>query len=285
MHKLAVARLCALATLVGAGLLGLTADVAAGPLPSVNPGIVSVLYAGSLVTPMEGPIKDALHAQNLDFQGEPGGSKALANLIVAGVRHPDVFVSVDPALVLKLDGRVASATTFAATSLGVAWAPHSKYAALFDRVTAGKASLEHALATPGIRIGRTDPQLDPKGAYTVQAVTMWLGHAGEQRILGQDQNPSQIFPEQDLLARVDTGQADVGFFYRTEAVARGYPFIALPGNAALSDRITYTLAVMKTPPHGFAAQEFAAFILAGPGRPLLERAGLTYLDPPKVLTP
>lgn len=259
--------------------------MAAGPLPSVNPAIVSVLYAGSLVTPMEGPIKDALHAQNLDFQGEPGGSKALANLIEAGVRHPDVFISVDPELVGKLGGRVASATTFASTSLGVAWSPHSKYAALFASVVAGKTSLRHVLATAGIRIGRTDPSLDPKGAYTVQAVTMWLGHAGERRILGQDQNPSQIFPEQDLLARVDTGQADVGFFYRTEAIARNYPFIALPGNAALSNRITYTLAVMREPPHGFAAQEFAAFVLAGPGRPLLEKAGLTYLDPPKILAP
>ena len=257
----------------------------AGPLPSVNPSIVSVLYAGSLVTPMEGPIKDALHAQNLEFQGEPGGSKALANLIEAGVRHPDVFISVDPQLVLKLGSRIESATTFAGTSLGVAWAPHSKYAELFAGAAAGKTSLEHALATPGIRIGRTDPQLDPKGAYTVQGVTLWLGRAGERRILGDDQNPSQIFPEQDLLARIDTGQADVGFFYRTEAVARGYPFLALPGNAALTDRINYTLAVLKAPPHGYAAQEFAAFILAGPGRAILERAGLTYLNPPKVIAP
>jgi molybdate/tungstate transport system substrate-binding protein len=238
---------------------------------------VIVCYAGSLVTPMEGPIKAALQERGIDFQGEPGGSKELANLIVAGVRSPDVFISVNPSLVTKLGDRVASATTFAGTSLGIAWAPNSKYAALFDGVANGTTPLERALATPGLRIGRTDPMLDPKGQYTIDGMTMWLGHAGEQRILGDDENPSQIFPEQDLLARVDTGQADVGFFYRTEAIARNYRFVPLPGNAALTDRITYTLALMKNARHPQEAKAFADFILTGPGRAILEKAGLTYL--------
>ncbi len=229
---------------------------------------------------MEGPVKTALRERGIDFQGEPGGSKELANLILAGLRSPDVFISVDPKLVAKLGDRVASAATFAGTSLGVAWAPGFKYSALFESVATGKTSLQSALETPGIKIGRTDPQLDPKGGYTIEGVTMWLGRGGERRILGADENPSQIFPEQDLLARVDTGQADVGFFYRTEAVARGYRFIPLPGAAALTDRITYTLAIMKGAQDPAAAHAFADFVLSGEGRPILERAGLTYLAPP-----
>jgi molybdate/tungstate transport system substrate-binding protein len=248
---------------------------AATPRPDL--GTVSVLYAGSLVTPMEGPLKAALGERGIEFEGEPGGSKELANLIMAGIRSPDVFISVNPALVTKLGDRVASAVTFAGTSLGIAWAPNSKYAALFDGVANGATPLQRALETPGLRIGRTDPQLDPKGVYTIEGMTMWLGHDGEQRILGADENPSQIFPEQDLLARVDTGQADVGFFYRTEAIARAYRFVPLPGNATLTDRITYTLAIMKAAPHPQAAHAFADFVLSGPGRAILEEAGLTYL--------
>jgi molybdate/tungstate transport system substrate-binding protein len=266
LHKLALA-----------GLYALVATLT--PSPNPEPASVSVLYAGSLVTAMEGPVKSALLDAHLAFEGEPGGSKALANLILAGVRSPDVFISVDPRIVASLGTRVASATTFAGTSLGIAWAPTSKYAALFDAVADGTTPLQRALETPGLRIGRTDPQLDPKGAYTLQAVTMWLGAAGERRILGDDQNPAQIFPEQDLLARVDTGQADVGFFYRTEAIARGYKFVTLPGKAALTDRITYTLAVMRSAPHPKQARAFADFILTGRGRSILERAGLTYLNP------
>ncbi len=267
MYKLALAGLCAL--------------VAALTPPSPDPANVSVLYAGSLVTAMEGPIKSALLEEHLVFEGEPGGSKALANLILAGVRSPDVFISVDPRIVANLGSRVASATTFAGTSLGIAWAPTSKYAELFDAVAAGATPLQRALEMPGLRIGRTDPQLDPKGAYTLQAVTTWLGSAGERRLLGDDQNPAQIFPEQDLLARVDTGQADVGFFYRIEAIARGYRFVPLPGNAALTDHITYTLAVMRSAPHPKQARAFADFILSGRGRTILEHAGLMYLNPPR----
>jgi molybdate/tungstate transport system substrate-binding protein len=270
LHQLGLSRLSALATgLAIALLVGATGVQAASQ-------VVIVLYAGSLVTPMEGPIESALAQRGIDFQGEPGGSKELANLIIGGVRSPDVFISVDPKLVAELGDRVASETTFAGTSLGIAWAPRSKYAALFDSVAAGTASLQSALETPGLRIGRTDPQLDPKGAYTVEGVTMWLGHDGEHRLLGDDENPSQIFPEQDLLARVDTGQADVGFFYRTEAIARSYRFVPLPGDAALTNRITYTLAIMKAAPHPDAARAFAAFVLTGEGRAILEKAGLTY---------
>jgi len=276
LHQLCIARLCA----VGA-IVSLAASVASLPVSAATQ-VVTVLYAGSLVTPMEGPIKAALRERGIDLQSEPGGSKELANLIAAGIRSPDVFISVNPKLVTGLGNRVASATTFAATSLGIAWSPSSKYASLFDGVTAGTASLQQALQTPGLKIGRTDPKLDPKGSYTVEGVTMWLGRDGEQRLLGSDENPAQIFPEEDLLARIDTGEADVSFFYRTEAVARGYRFVPLPGAAALTDRITYTLAVMKAAAHPDAARAFADFILTGQGREILERAGLTYRTP---LTP
>ena len=69
----------------------------------------------------------------------------------------------------------------------------------------------------------------------------------------------------------------MGFFYRTEAIARGLHFVPLPGAAALTDRITYTLAVMKDAPHPEQARAFEAFILSGEGREILEHAGLTYL--------
>ncbi len=266
MHQLAIARVSALFA-----ALALTLAPAAAQAPAV----VSVLYAGSLVTPMEGPIKAALAQRGVEFQGEPGGSAKLANFILAGVRSPDVFVSVDPALVAKLGSRVASSTTFASTTLGVAWSPQSREAGLFQRVAAGKVPLAEALRTPGLTIGRTDPRLDPKGKYTIASLAAWLGPQGERAILGDDENAAQIFPEEDLLARVDTGEADVGFFYRTEAVARGFPFVPLPAEAS-SAKVDYTLAVMKDAPHPGQARAFAAFVLDGPGRAILERAGLTY---------
>ena len=156
LHQLTFAKLSALAAIVALSAMP-------GAAQAQNPPtVVSVLYAGSLVTPMEGPIKAALRAQNVDFQGEGGGSKALANLIVSGVRTPDVFISVDPKLVAKLGDRVASSVTFAGASLGIAWAPQSRYVSLFQSVVAGKTSLQSALQTQGLRIGRTDPIARPQ---------------------------------------------------------------------------------------------------------------------------
>lgn len=260
----------------------LLAVAAAGTLAAAGAQPVSVLYAGSLVTPMEGPVKTALAGAGIDFQGQGGGSRMLANLIASGSKAPDVFVSVDPKLVANLGAKVASACTFGGTSLGVGWWAQSRDARVFEAAAAGKTTLLQALETPGLSIGRTDPRLDPKGAYTVQAMRLYAGASLERRILGDDQNPAQTFPEEDLLARLETGQADVGFFYETEAVARGLRFIALPGAAALTDKITYTIAILAGAPHPQTAAALRRFLLAGPGRAILERAGVHYLDVPCV---
>jgi molybdate/tungstate transport system substrate-binding protein len=263
--------------------LGVALLLTLSPASASGNDVVSVLYAGSLVTPMEGPIKAALAQQGIDFQGQGAGSKMLANLIAAGAKKPDIFISVDPKLVTGLGPKVARATTFASTSLGIGWSDKSKYASLFASVAAGKTPIVTALSTPGLAIGRTDPQLDPKGVYTLQGMTLLAGTDGEKRILGAPENDAQIFPEEDLLARIDTGQADVGFFYRTEAVARGLHFVPLPGKAAMGDKITYTIAVMRDAPHPTQASAFEEFILSGTGKRILQDAGIEYLKAPVVV--
>ncbi len=245
------------------------------------PETVSVDYAGSLVTPMEGPIATALRAQNLDFAGEARGSKALANFIRAGLRRPDVFISADASLVddLAKQGLVASQVTFGDASMVLGYSPRSPHRALFEAVADGKGSLLDALQTPGLRIVRTDPQLDPKGSRTIKAMHLLANDATVATILGSDDNPAQIVPEENLLVQLETGEADVGFLYSVEAKARNIPSIALPGKAALTDEITFTLAIMKSAPHPEAAQRFANFILKGEGRAILENAGVYYRTP------
>jgi molybdate/tungstate transport system substrate-binding protein len=252
----------------------------AGGAAAQAPSIVSVLYAGSLVTPMEGPIKTALAADGVSFQGQGAGSRMLANLIASGAKNPDVFVSVDRSLVSGLGSKVASACTFAGTSLGVGWSDHSRFASALARAAAGKTPLLDVLTSSGIAIGRTDPRLDPKGQYTVEAMTLLAGTQRERQILGEAENQAQTFPEEDLLVRIETGQADVGFFYETEAVARGLNFMPLPGAAALTDKITYTLAVIAGAPHPREAAAFKSFILKGRGKAILQKAGLRYFDVP-----
>lgn len=264
MHRLLV--LLATAALIGAS-------------PS-DGQTVSVLYAGSLVTPMEGPIAQSLLATDgITFAGEPGGSNKLANFIRDGLRSPDVFISADSKIVddLAARGLVASQVTFGSGSMVLGYSPVSSKKSIFEAVAAGKESLIAALETPGLRIARTDPQLDPKGKRTIQAMHLLADDTTVAKILGPDENPAQIFPEESLMARLETGEADVGFLYSTEATARHIPAIPLPGKASLSGEITYTLAVMKAASHPQAAARFVEFLLHGPGKHILEDAGVTYL--------
>ncbi|HEY9084927.1 MAG TPA: extracellular solute-binding protein [Candidatus Tyrphobacter sp.] len=243
---------------------------------------VTVLYAGSLVTPMEGPISHALATHGITFQGEGRGSREIANFVVAGLRNPDVVICVDPSIVTGLTRRgfVARSWTFGSATLGIGWTMKSRDFLFFDEVEGGRQPLADQLREfegTDVRIARTDPRLDPKGAYTLEAMRMLMGAVGERRLLGNDENPAQVFPEQDLLVRLETGEADFGFVYSTEARARGLGFIPLPGRASLSDKIRYTVAILKGAPHPQAARAFVDFILHGEGRQILKNAGITYL--------
>ncbi|MGH7738116.1 MAG: substrate-binding domain-containing protein [Candidatus Tyrphobacter sp.] len=243
------------------------------------PQSVSVVYAGSLVTVMEGPVAQALSHRGILFEGEGRGSRELANLVLAGLRTPDVVIVVDPAILATLQhaGLVAQSWPLGSAALGVAWAPASRDAALFDRAERGRATIARVLqtlaATGSARIARTDPRLDPKGRYTIDALRVLLGPASERVLLGADENPAQIFPEQDLLVRLESGEVDFGFIYSTEK-RNDLEFVPLPGRASMSHEIRYVIATMKDAPHPRAARAFVDFLLHGQGRTLLLRAGL-----------
>ncbi len=249
-------------------LLLLTALALVGATPA--PSDVVVAYAGSLVTPMEGPIAtDLSNSAGLHLVGEGRGSKALEHLIESGLRKPDVFIGADASLVDTLEklGLVESRATFASASMVLGYSAKSAHRGLFESAASGKTPLGSVLRTPGLAIGRTDPALDPKGERTLRS----LG------IMKLPPDLGAIYPEEDLLARLEIGTLDAAFLYSTESIARHIPAIPLPGSASLSGEITYTLAVMKAAPHPQAALTFARYIEAGSGRRIFEAAGLHYL--------
>jgi molybdate/tungstate transport system substrate-binding protein len=243
---------------------------------------VDVLYAGSLVTPVQGPVAQALAQRGIKFEGEPLGSKEIANLIIAGLRKPDVVVLVDRSVEKRLErqGLVARSWVLGSTSLGIGWSDKSRFASTLSQCPAGAtaqrvtACLVKILSTPGVRLARTDPRLDPKGQYTIEAAHMFLG-AHERAILGPDDNPAQIFPEESLLVHVESGDSGAGFVYAIEARSRHLHYVPLPGRASLSDKIIYTIAIMKKAPHPSTAQTLVDFLRNGAGKSILEDAGLS----------
>ena len=241
----------------------------------VAPAAVKVVYAGSLVTPMERTVGPAFAvACGCPYEGEGKGSVALSKLIEGGARNPDIFISADSQL---MDGLLHPAghppfiseyTVFGAAHLVVGYSSKSAYRAQFEEVAAGKLPLARLLASPGLRIGRTDPTLDPKGKRTISAL-----HG-----MGLGVNVGEAFPEEDLLVRLESGDLDAAFLYSTESRSRDIPAVDLPPTATY-DPVTYSIAILSGAGNQQGARTFRDYILGGPGRAILERAGLSYMKP------
>ena len=242
---------------------------------------VDVLYAGSLVNLMERDIGPAFDRASGDhFRGFAGGSKLLANEIRARLRRADVFVSAARAVNAPLMSGVgrweSGYVAFARSPLVIGYNAASRFASAFTT-----RPWYEVLQSKGIRLGRTDPRLDPKGVLTVR-----LLHRAEVyyrlpglalRVLGVPENPAQVLPEEALVGRLQSGQLDAGFFYSTETSEAAIPAIGLP--PAIAPSAVYTVAVLRNAPHRRAAVAFVAFLLGPRGRRLMRQHGLEVQRP------
>src|SRR5262245_88934 len=136
--------------------------------------IVSVLYAGSLAGVMENGVGPAFKtATGFGYQGEAQGSLGAGRMIRDGLREPDVFISADPlvnddVLMGPANGnKVSWYVMMASSQLVIAYNPKSKFAAKFEDVRAGNLKWYEVLEMPGMRMGRGDPRIDPKGYRTL----------------------------------------------------------------------------------------------------------------------
>jgi molybdate/tungstate transport system substrate-binding protein len=243
---------------------------------------VSVLYAGSLVNLMEHGVGPAFNKATGDtFQGFAAGSNALVNQIKGQLRRGDVFISANPMVNDSLTGAangdwVSWYVDFAQSPLVIGYNPSSKFAADL------KSRPWYAvMQEPGIRIGRTDPKLDPKGSLTIQL----LDHAEQvynqpglaQKILGAPDNLAQVSLEETLVGRLMSGQLDVGFFYSTETSDLKIPSISLPPEVSLSAH--YTATVLRDGASPAGASRFVGFLLGAQGRALIRDHALDIVKP------
>jgi molybdate/tungstate transport system substrate-binding protein len=243
---------------------------------------VNVLYAGSLVNLMERSIGPAFEQKSGDrFQGFTGGSNKLANEIKGKLRRGDVFVSANP----KVDDQLMGQTSgdwvrwyiaFAESPLVISYNPSSR----FVNDLKNKSWYE-VLTEPGLKLGRTDPKLDPKGALTIEllkrAEAFYSRPNLSQQIIGAPDNPGQVLPEETLIGRLQSGQLDVGFFYSTETSDAKIPAIKLPDEIAQKAR--YTVTILRDAPNPAGAERFVSFLLGSQGRDLLTQHGLELLKP------
>jgi molybdate/tungstate transport system substrate-binding protein len=281
-----------------AGMPGMPAQAfaaRAGAAAAAEEGSVSVLYAGSLAGVMEHGVGPAFtRATGYAYQGEAQGSLGAAQMIRDHVRTPDVFICADPSIDDSLlmgpaNGQLVKWYALLASSqLVLAYNPRSRFAPRLAAARAGQAAWYEVLETPGLRFGRGDPTIDPKGYRTLFLFRLAARHYNRPELpglLGDALNPAQVFPEIVLLARVESGQFDAGFFYRHEVVAHQLPYITLPpeinqgdvrfaglyaresyttpsGHRVTGSPILFTITIPETVRHRTAALAFVRFLLS-----------------------
>jgi molybdate/tungstate transport system substrate-binding protein len=257
-------------------MVAVAALIVCGCGSSAKKGTVSVLYAGSLVNLMEHQLGPAfMHAKGYGYQGLGAGSTELVSQIKGHVRRGDVFISASPKADALLQGSangnyVRWYATFATSPLVIGYNPHSRFAAQFK-----SKPWYRVITQPGIRVGRTDPKLDPKGKLTVKAVDEAAAKLGDPR-LRTALSRFAVFPEEDLIGRLEAGQLDAGFFYSVEAAAQHLPTVSL---APVNAQATYTITILSGAPDPSGARAFVAYFLGPHGKAVLTRNRMDLLKP------
>jgi molybdate/tungstate transport system substrate-binding protein len=299
-----------------------TGSASAGSSPTATAGsgvkvsgTASVAYASSLEYLNENVVKPAFTAATgAGYTGTGNSSGTLEQYIAAGEISPNVFESVGGDNITPLEPKFTKwYVQYAGTSMVVAYNPKSKYASDFKAYADGSKPLSGLFtllaSTPGLKLGRTDPNTDPQGRdfiYMLELAQSYYHLPSDTvaKILGTSDfgtsNSSQIYAEASLDSTLQSGQLDASSAFITQAKELHLDYIPLPsainlGEASLASQyakasvkltngdtktgspqvIDITIIGKPTP----AAEAFVAYTLSGPGLAQYEQGGFKVLTP------
>jgi molybdate/tungstate transport system substrate-binding protein len=284
-------------------------------------GTANVAYAASLQFLNEKVVGPAFaSAQGFQYSGRAGASDELSQEIASGEISPNVFQSVGKDPIVKLEPKSTSwYVQYAGTQIVVAYNPKSKYASAFKAIASGKEPLKNLftlMQTPGFKLGRTDPNIDPQGRafiFMLQLAQMKYHLPADTvtKIFGgaapADPTSPQVYAEASLDSTLQSGQLDAASAYVNQAVELHLAYIKLPPDINLGDpaqkanyakasititssagKVTKTgsplaidITTIGTPtPAGIA---FVKYTLSPAGLALYRQAGYTVFSPLKVV--
>jgi molybdate/tungstate transport system substrate-binding protein len=278
-------------------------------------GTVSLADASSLSylnDHLFGPAFTSANGYSVSSQANASGT--LESEISASAITPNVFEAVGGDNITPLEPKFTSwYVQYAGTSMVLAYNPSSKYASQFKAIADGSkplCSLFTLLQTPGLKLGRTDPNIDPQGRDFVFMVELaqtycHLPSDTAAKILGTSDfgsaSSSEIYAESSLDSTLQAGQLDAASAFVTQAVELHLSYVPLPtainlGSAALS--ASYKKASVKIKSgtkHGSAqviditiigtptpaALAFVKYTLSSAGLAIYQQGGFS-LPTPKV---
>jgi molybdate/tungstate transport system substrate-binding protein len=226
-------------------------------------GTANVAYASSLEylnTKVVSPAFTA--ATGNQFSGTGNASGTLSSDIAAKEISPNVFESVGGDNITPLEPTFTKwYIPYAGTSMVIAYNPKSKYASQFAAYANGSKPLSTLfttlLQTPGLKLGRTDPNVDPQGRDFIFMLELaqsyyHLPSDTVAKILGTSNfgtsNSSQIYAEASLDSTLESGQLDASSAFITQAIELHLAYIPLPAAINLASSAlasTYAKATVK----------------------------------------
>jgi molybdate/tungstate transport system substrate-binding protein len=270
----------ALAAVAAVALSATPAALASGrgaPRAHAAAAKVSAIFAGSLVDIMEksfGP--EFTTASGYPFEGYGGGSNEDAAQIKGKIRQGDVFVSAAASADEELEGAANGDwaswySTFTSSNLVLGYDPHTKFG---KQLAAGKPWYK-VLTEPGIVVGRTEPKADPKGKLTVEAIDAAAKKLHDPKLL-KALKGFPIFEETSMLARLQAGQLDAGFFYVVEAKIADVPTVPLTPVYKYAD---YTITLLNNAENQAGGEALVSFLLSPERKAVEKQYGLVPIKP------
>jgi molybdate/tungstate transport system substrate-binding protein len=280
-------------------------------------GTANVAYASSLQTLNTDTVGPAFtKATGYKYVGTGGAAGTLSSEIAANeLPDANVFQSVGSDNITPLEPKFTHwYVQYAGNQMVVAYNPNSKYASQFEAIANGTKPMKDLftlLETPGLKLGRTDPNIDPQGRYFVEMLELaqmyyHLPSDTVEKIVGSpiaSSSSSQIFAESSLDATLESGQLDAASAYYTQAIELHLHYIKLPTAINLSSfalasqyakaTITTTSSGQKTEHTGEplvmditiigkatpAAIAFVKYTLSAAGRAQYKTGGFALLTP------
>jgi molybdate/tungstate transport system substrate-binding protein len=233
-------------------------------------GSVSVAYASSLEYLNEKVVGPAFtRAEGYRYSGTGAASGTLESEIAAKEITPNVFESVGGDNITPLEPKFTSwYIPYAGTQMVVAYNPKSKYASQFKAFADGTKPLSGLftlLETPGLKLGRTDPNIDPQGRdfiYMLELAQSYYHLPSDtvSKILGTSDfgtaSSSQVYSESSLDSVLASGQLDASSAFITQAIELHLPYIKLPAAISLAssaDATQYAQATVTVTSNGAKA--------------------------------
>ncbi len=219
------------------------------PAPAKPTGTANVAAASSLSYLSEKVISPSFtKAEGYKYSGTYNASGDLESDIASGEITPNVFESVGGDNITPLEPKFTKwYIQYAGNSMVIAYNPNSKYASQFKAYADGSKPLSGLftlLQTPGLKLGRTDPNIDPQGRdfiYMLELAQSYYHLPSDTvaKILGTSDfgtaTSSQIYAESSLDSTLQSGQLDASSAFITQAIELHLDYIPLPSAINLGD--------------------------------------------------